>query len=64
MAVGNPLSGETKADALNLAGEYYAFGGLVHFLIDYLLFIDYGYCIFAAILTYGDFWCKGRFFFL
>jgi hypothetical protein len=51
MAVGNPVSGEAKADALHLAEEYYAFGSLVHISVDYLLFIDYGYCILAAILT-------------
>ncbi len=33
MAVGNPLSGETKADSLDLAEEYYAFGSLVHIRI-------------------------------
>jgi hypothetical protein len=55
MAAGNPVSGEAKTNTLDLADEYYTLGSLIHFLIDYLLFIDYGYCILAAILTYGDF---------
>jgi len=34
MAAGDPVSGEAKADALHLAGEYYAFGGLIHIRIS------------------------------
>jgi hypothetical protein len=34
MVAGDPVSGEAKADALHLAGEYYVFGGLVHIRIS------------------------------
>lgn len=34
VAVGNPVSGEAKADTLHLAEEYYAFGSLVHICIS------------------------------
>jgi hypothetical protein len=43
MAAGDPVSGEAKADALHLAGEYYAFGGLVHIRIS--SFVIRGSCI-------------------
>jgi len=37
MSIGNPVSGEAKADALHLAGKDYVFGGLVHIRISWFV---------------------------
>jgi hypothetical protein len=43
MLIGNPVGGIAKADALNLAGKYYMFGGLLHIRI--WSFVNRGSCI-------------------